>query len=206
MPPSTHGLGGRVTHPEKGYLRIVQPSRWVTRFGAGLQPGARVLDLACGNARHARWFLARGHLVTLVDIDIAPVADLAARADVEVIAGDLEAGGGDWPLSGRAFGAICVVNYLHRPLFPDIVAALAAGGLLLYETFAEGNETVRCRPTKPEHLLKPDELLTLAAAHGLFVAAFEQGLVADECGLGVKQRLAAVKGPVDHRQPIALYP
>ncbi len=190
MPSSSPAFGGEAADPEKDYLRIVEPSRWVTRFGAGLQTGATVLDLACGNARHGRWFLARGHPVTLVDIDIAPVADLAGREDVEVIARDLEA----------------VVNYLHRPLFADLVAGLAAGGLLLYETFAEGNETVRCRPTKPEHLLKADELLTLAAAHGLFVAAFEQGLIDTECGLAVKQRLAAVKGPVDRRRPIALYP
>ena len=103
---------------------------------------------------------------------------------------DLETG--SWPLAGERFDAIVVANYLYRPLFPHLLAALAEDGVLLYETFARGNEAFG-RPSNPEFLLAPGELLTVAA-RGLTVVAFEQGFVSASPRGAVVERLAAV-GP-----------
>lgn len=143
-----------------------EPSPWVVRWGAQITAGP-VLDLACGSGRHARWFAARG--LPVVAVDRQPI-DLPG---VEFIQADLE-DGSPWPLGERRFAAIVVTNYLHRPLFPRIAAALAGGGLLIYETFMVGNER-HGRPTNPEFLLQPGELLR--AFHGVTVVAFEQGEV-----------------------------
>jgi SAM-dependent methyltransferase len=163
-------------------------SSWVARF-AGLVPtGGAVLDLACGGGRHSRLFLDAGHKVTALDRDIAQ-ARLAEGA--ELIEVDLE-NGSPWPLPGRCFAGVVVTNYLWRPLFPHILASLEAGGVLIYETFALGNEAFG-RPRNPDHLLGRGELLALAA--GLTVIAFEDGI---EDGRKVVQRLCAVNaaGPI----------
>ena len=144
------------------------PSPWVTRF-AGLIPLGPVLDLAAGAGRHARYLLERGRAVTCVDRDVAGLADLAGRADAEIVAADLE-GGAAWPLGARRFAGIVVANYLHRPLFPAILAALGPGGVLIYETFAAGQERFG-RPTNPDFLLRPGELLEVA--RDLTVLAYE---------------------------------
>jgi len=164
------------------------PSPWIVRFSPLVPRGARVLDLACGQGRHARWFAGRGASVLAVDRDATALAALAGCAGVTTRVLDLEAGG--WPLAGETFAAIVVVNYLHRPLFPFLCAALAADGVLLYETFARGNEAFG-RPTNPEFLLERDELLRLAGST-LTVVAFEQGYVAGADRGAVVQRLAAV--------------
>ena len=147
-------------------LDAAPSSPWVTRWGALVTAGP-VLDLACGSGRHARWFAARGLPVTAVDRQ--PV-DLPG---VEFIQADLE-DGSPWPLGERRFAAIVVTNYLHRPLFPRIAAALDTGGVLIYETFMVGNERFG-RPTNPEFLLQPGELRE--AFPGLTVLAFEEGEV-----------------------------
>ena len=165
-------------------------SPWIARFAPLVLPGARVLDLACGRGRHTRYFAARGHDVVAVDRDAAALADLAGDARIEVRALDLETG--SWPLAGERFDAIVVANYLHRPLFPHLLAALMEDGVLLYETFARGNEAFG-RPSNPEFLLAPGELLTVAA-RGLTVVAFEQGFVSGSPHGAVVERLAAV-GP-----------
>lgn len=144
------------------------PSPWVTRWAAELSLGS-VLDLACGNGRHARWFASRG--LPVVAVDRQPV-DLPG---IEFIQADLE-DGSPWPLGDRRFAAIVVTNYLHRPLFPRIEAALADGGLLVYETFMLGNERFG-RPSNPDFLLGPGELRQ--AFPGLEVLAFEEGEVTD---------------------------
>ena len=169
------------------------PSPWIVRFAPLIAPGARVLDLACGHGRHARFLAARGHRVVAVDRDGAALATLAGVPGVETRGLDLEAGA--WPLPGERFDAIVVVNYLHRPLFGHLRDALAADGVLLYETFALGNEAYG-RPANPDFLLRPGELLALAALppDALTVVAFEQGLVVDGDRRAVVQRLAAV-GP-----------
>jgi len=168
---------------------VAVPSPWIARFAHLVPRGARVLDLACGFGRHARHFAARGCSVLAVDRDRAGLASMDAVAGIETLAADLE--GAPWPLAGRRFDAIVVANYLHRPLFPQLVAALAEDGALLYETFARGNEAFG-RPSNPAFLLEPGELLRLAG-DGLTVVAFEQGYAAGERA-AVVQRLAAV-GP-----------
>jgi SAM-dependent methyltransferase len=130
-----------------------------------------VLDLACGGGRHTRFFAAAGHPVTAVDIDLCRVADLAGRPGVELVQADLE-GGAAFPLAGRRFGGVVVTNYLHRPLLAGLVEALAPGGVLLYETFAEGNEEAGGRVRNPDFLLRHGELLEIARGR-LRVVAYE---------------------------------
>lgn len=163
------------------------PSTWIARFAALVPAGGAILDLACGGGRHTRLFLERGHPVTAVDIDLSAIADLAGRAGLRSIAADLE--GGPWPLAGETFAGVVVTNYLHRPLLPLIVGAVAPGGALLYETFAIGNERFG-RPSNPDFLLRPGELLE-AVRGTLEVVAYENLEIAKPRPAMV-QRIAAV--------------
>ena len=165
------------------------PSPWIVRFAPLIVPGARVLDLACGHGRHARFLAARGHRVVAVDRDGAALATLAGVPGVETRELDLEAGA--WPLPGERFDAIVVANYLHRPHFAHLLSALAGDGVLLYETFARGNEAYG-RPANPEFLLAPGELLQVAAGGRLTVVAFEQGSTLPPARAAVVERIAAV--------------
>jgi len=171
------------------------PSAWVRRHAALILPGARVLDLAAGRGRHARLLAALGHDVLAVDRDAAALASLAGVARVRTRTVDLESG--PWPLAGERFGAIVVANYLHRPSFDAMLGALADDGVLVYETFAAGNETFG-RPSNPDFLLAAGELLDRVRGR-LGVVAFEEGVVTREGGQAVVQRLAAV-GP-RHARP-----
>jgi len=165
------------------------PSAWMERFAPLVPSGGAVLDLACGSGRHLRLFHRRGHPVLGIDIDLRGVADLNGVPGVELLAADLEQGN-PWPLpADRRFAAIVVANYLHRPLFPAILAALAPGGLLLYETFAMGNGRFG-KPSSPAFLLRQGELLEMARGR-LQVVAYEHGEVASPRA-AVVQRLAAV--------------
>lgn len=165
------------------------PSDWVLRFAHLVRPGGRVLDVAAGGGRHAALFLARGHAVTAVDRDVAGLAHLAGHPGLEVLQQDLEDGGPWRP--GTGWDAVVVTNYLHRPLLPALAAALAPGGLLLYETYAEGHAR-HGRPSRADFLLRPGELLA-ALVPPLTPVAFEQGLLAHPRPR-VVQRLAAVAG------------
>lgn len=133
------------------------PSSWVKAYLAGAQPRGTVLDVACGSGRHLRLARSLGHGVAGVDRDLSGVADLAGASGVELIEADLESGG-PWPLVARTFDAVIVTNYLWRPVMPDIVAAVARSGLLIYETFARGNER-HGSPRNPDFLLEPGELI-----------------------------------------------
>src|SRR5690625_2275317 len=133
------------------------PSAWICRFLPLLAPCSQVLDLACGSGRHLRLLHALGHRVTGVDRDLSAVADLLDDGKVELLETDLEDGAA-CPLSDRLFDAVIVTNYLHRPLLPLLVEGVAPDGLLLYETFAEGNARYG-RPRNPQFLLRPGELL-----------------------------------------------
>ena len=135
------------------------PSAWVRRFAPLVPAAGAVLDLACGGGRHSRLFLAAGHPVTAIDIAVDGLADLAGHERLEIIEADLE-DGRPFPLAGRRFAGVMVTNYLHRPLLPDVVEAVAPGGVLIYETFARGNERFG-KPRNPDHLLKPGELLAV---------------------------------------------
>lgn len=161
---------------------IVAPSPWVVRWAPRLTRGARVLDLACGSGRHARYLLSLGHAVTAVDREPPDIP--GAR----IVRADLE-DGSPWPLGEERFEGIVVANYLHRPLLPRIAQALAPGGVLLYETFMRGNERYG-RPSNPAFLLEPGELWR--AFGGLHVIAFEQGRSL-EPKPALRQRLCAVR-------------
>ncbi|RYF41774.1 MAG: class I SAM-dependent methyltransferase [Comamonadaceae bacterium] len=161
------------------------PSPWVARWSHLVPAGGAVLDVACGRGRHLRWFAGRGHPVTGVDRDAEALATLAGIG--ETVPADIE--NGPWPFAGRQFAAVIVTNYLWRPLFPRIVAAVAPGGVLIHETFAQGNETVG-KPSRPDFLLAPGELL--AACAGLHVVAYEDGFLATPPRF--VQRIVAVRG------------
>ena len=179
------------------HLRITEPSPWVRRFQSLIPKqgpsGGAVLDLAAGGGRHARFLNGLGFPVTAVDRDTSALSDLAADG-VEIIEADLEAGAGVFAdggaLAGRAFAGVCVINYLHRPLMAGIAAALEPGGVLIYETFARGNEDY-VRPRNPDHLLKSGELLDLVQGR-LQVVAYEHGIIKAADIEGVKQRICAV--------------
>jgi SAM-dependent methyltransferase len=164
-------------------------SAWVLRFLPLIRPGGRVLDLAAGSGRHTKLLLERGHEVHAVDRDTAILTPLAGpRCKIEAI--DLEAGA-SWKL-GTDYDGIVVSRYLYRPLLPMIAAALAPGGVVIYETFAEGNERFG-RPRNRDFLLRPGELLE--ALKSLTVIAFEQGEIALPYP-AVIQRIAAINGPL----------
>ena len=146
------------------------PSDWVRRWAPLIPNGSTVLDVACGAGRHLRWLHERGHPV--VGVDQSEQALQACAGLGEMVCADLE--DGPWPFARRQFGAVVVTNYLWRPLWPALVASVAPGGVLIYETFARGNETVG-RPARVDFLLAPGELLHACAA--LRVVAYEDGFV-----------------------------
>lgn len=162
------------------------PSAWVQRWAHLVPAGGRVLDVACGHGRHLRWFAQRGHPVTGVDRSTEAIASLAGIG--RTVLADIE--NGPWPFEGERFDAVVVTNYLWRPLLPVIVASVADGGVLIYETFASGNESVG-KPSRPDFLLQPGELLT--ACKDLRVVAFEDGF----CDRPERfvQHIAAVRKP-----------
>jgi hypothetical protein len=146
--------------------------------------------VACGGGRHTWFFLQQGRTVVAVDRDISGIADLGDHPGLEALEADLE-DGGPFPLFGRVFAGVVCTNYLYRPLLPALVAAVAPGGALIYETFAVGQERYG-RPTRPEFLLGPDELLN-AVAGQLTVTAYEDLLVERPAPTRV-QHIAAVRG------------
>lgn len=162
-----------------------EPSEWVRRWSHLVAKDARVLDVACGSGRHLRWFAQRGCRVTGVDRDAAAL-EASRGSGAELIHADIESG--PWPLAQRRFDAVVVTNYLWRALLPKIVESVDAGGVLIYETFALGNERYG-KPSNPDFLLRPGELLTLV--QGLRVVAFEDGFATppERC----LQRIVAVR-------------
>ena len=166
------------------------PSPWMARFAPLMRPNGRVVDIACGHGRHARFFAARGAHVLAVDRDPAALRALSGATRIDTRQLDLE--GDVWPLAGLHFDAVVVANYLHRPRFEALLDLVAADGVLLYETFAEVNEAFG-RPSNPAFLLARDELAERVRGR-LTVVAFEQGLIAANGRNAVVQRLAAV-GP-----------
>jgi SAM-dependent methyltransferase len=143
-----------------------------------------------------RHFAALGHPVTGVDRN--PDAIAAINPLGEAICADIE--NGHWPLQGRTFGGVVVTNYLWRPLWPHILDSLAPKGVLIYETFSAGNESVG-KPSRPDFLLHPVELLTVCK--DLRVVAFEEGFL-DQLERFV-QRIVAVRESLETQTP-ARYP
>ena len=164
----------------------LEASAWVTRWAHLIAPGGTVLDVACGSGRHIRWLAAQGFAVTGIDRDATALAGLHSLG--RCVAADIESG--PWPLPGERFDAVIVTNYLWRALWPALRAGLADGGVLVYETFALGNEAFG-KPSNPEFLLWPGELLE--ACCGLHVVAYEDGLL--DAPQRRVQRIAAVNAP-----------
>jgi SAM-dependent methyltransferase len=169
------------------------PSPWVQRWSALVPADATVLDVACGSGRHVRWFAARGARVTALDRDAAALEALRGVA-AEIVVADIEAA--PWPLAGRRYDAVVVTNYLWRALLPTIVASVAPGGVLIYETFARGNEA-HGKPSNTDFLLAPGELLD--AARELHVVAYEDGLL--DAPPRCVQRIAALRVPAGAAPP-----
>jgi len=164
------------------------PSEWVTRFATLISPGGKVLDLASGQGRHTKFLLKSGFKVTSLDANISGLEKIADKRRLEIVHADLE-NCQSWPLGQRRFSGLIVTNYLHRPLFPHIIASLGENGVLIYETFAMGNQNYG-KPSNPEFLLKPGELL--AEVFGkLKIIAYEEGLNQTP-KMSVKQRICAI--------------
>lgn len=173
-------LNGNPNHLQRA------PSMWVLRFAALVADGGRVLDVACGAGRHARLFAASGHTVDAVDRDVNGFLDVPAT--VHLRQADLEAE--PWPYVGKKFAGVIVTNYLHRPLMATLIASVAPGGAFIYETFAAGNEQYG-RPSRPDFLLQPGELLDVVRGQ-LQVVAFED-IYLDSPKPAKVQRIAAVR-------------
>lgn len=163
-------------------------SAWVRQHLSGLATGAHVLDVAAGHGRNSRWLAAQGFRVEAVDIDAAACISLSKLANVEALCADLESD--PWPYDEHLFDAIVVCRYLHRPLFPALLASIKPGGLLIYETFMRGQELLG-RPQNPDFLLEPDELRQLVTP-AFEVLAFEQGLFKQQTP-AMMQRICARK-------------
>lgn len=168
------------------------PSPWVVAHVPHIAPGGLVLDLAAGSGRHTHFLAASGYPVIALDRDVAALEQRTWPGKVEICRADLE-DGSPWPLGGKRFAGIVVTNYLHRPLFPHLAESLAPGGILIYETFGLGNERFG-RPSNPDFLLRPGELLGVAERAALTVLSYFCGTVGQPKP-AVVQRLAAVSRP-----------
>lgn len=190
------------------HASIGPPSGWVTRWASHLKAGSTVLDVACGSGRHVHWLSRRGMRVTGVDRDAQALEGIRGaqpserlHLPVELLLADLESG--PWPLVGRRFDAVVVTHYLWRPLLPTLVGSLTEGGLLIYETFGLGHAQFG-RPSRPEFLLRPGELLE--TARGLRVLGYEDGYLDDPPRLvqRICARLEAASAADAARLPLPL--
>jgi SAM-dependent methyltransferase len=186
-----------IVEPEKKMHGAERVSPWVARWShlaSHEVAGGRVLDVAGGAGRHTFHFLERNHPVAVIDIAQAAIESIAIRLSpeqrsrCELIQADIE--NGAWPLPSARFSAVIVTNYLWRPLMPTIMQSVAEGGVLIYETFAQGNETVG-KPSRPDFLLKPGELLQVCSEAGLRVIAYEDGFLPEPDRF--MQRVVAVR-------------
>lgn len=170
------------------------PSPWIVRFAPLIPAGGAVLDLACGAGRHARLLAGMGYRVEAVDRDADALATLAGVDNVTTRCADLE--NGPWPYYANVFDGIVISRYLWRPLFPQIFNCLGEGGVLIHETFMEGQQ-LHGKPSNPAFLLRPGELLELVGKR-FTVVAFEQGEIAGtDGGPQVIQRICVRRGRPD---------
>lgn len=181
--------------PHRAAVTPAAPSEWIQRFSHVIPPASQVLDVACGSGRHAVFLADLGHQVTGIDHDAQALANLpegirAVNADIE---------NAPWPLPGQQFDAVVVTHYLWRALWPHILGSVRDGGVLIYETFAQGNE-VFGKPSRPDFLLAPGELLQVCTDWQ--VVAYEHGLRSQPDR--VVQRIVAIKPNTAHSAPVPL--
>jgi len=176
---------------------ILNASPWVRRFAPLIPKGGVVLDLACGSGRHSELLAKLGYSILAVDQDVTAVEGLNNPL---ITPKCLNLEQEDWPFLGEAFSAIVVTNYLYRPHLDELAGMLQADGILIYETFSQGNGEFG-KPSNPNFLLNPGELLSFAARHGLLVVAYEDVYV-DQPKPAMVQRLCAVKGALKQRIPL----
>lgn len=149
------------------------PSSWIVKFAPLIKRQGLVLDLACGSGRHAKWLAQQGYQVHALDRDPIATANMQGMDGIRITTIDLETA--ELPTFEHSYDGIIVSRYLHRPLFATLANLLNPGGILIYETFMRGNERFG-KPSNPDFLLMPDELLNTYAPL-LKVLAFEQGEV-----------------------------
>ena len=179
------------------HVPIDSPSPWVKRFARTIPHGGLVLDLACGAGRHSSFLVSLGYSVLAVDQDISAVKNLQ-NPNIDAFEFDLEAS--EWPLDGRTFSGIVVTNYLYRPFLDRLPKMLLENGVLIYETFALGNERFG-KPSNPNFLLREGELLDLAEQFSLKVHAYED-IYVDQPKPAIIQRICAVKGHLNQDIPL----
>jgi hypothetical protein len=196
VPPGATSATPTQPTVSRGVHGTGQPSDWLLRWQHLLEPGHSAIDVACGAGRHVRWLSGHGLKVTAVDRDAAALSSLTLLNNVTTLCADLE--GSAWPLPGRQFDLVLVTHYLWRPLLGTLIDAVAPGGLLIYETFASGQETVG-RPSRPDFLLRPGELLSLTQAR-FHVLGYEDGWSADEPMRRVQRVCARRPSPSDAPQ------
>ncbi len=171
----------------KSHSQLLTPAPWVEKHGNLPPRDGNILDIACGNGRHARFFAEMGYSITVVDRDVSNLID---PHNFEIVEADLE--NAPWPFPGRQFAGIVVVNYLHRPLLATLIDSLQPGGVLIYQTFAIGNEAYG-GPKNPDFLLRENELLDVFGER-LRVVEFWHGLIEGDHP-AVIQQICAVNQP-----------
>ena len=159
--------------PNCSFPHSAGPSAWIERHSPLISRSSQILDIAAGKGRHTRYLLRKGHSVIAVDKNLSSLRNIK-NARLSLIQVDLETGA-PWPFKKDMFAGIVVTNYLYRPLFGPIIASLAPGGVLIYETFARGNEKFG-KPNNPDYLLEPDELIRVTL-NKLHIIAYEDLLV-----------------------------
>ncbi|MEE8171115.1 MAG: methyltransferase domain-containing protein [Phycisphaerae bacterium] len=122
--------------------------------------GRDALDVACGAGRDAVFLATQGWCVEAWDIlpDALERANDLARRNLAAITTrcvDLE-GHSDWPR--ERYYLVMVFNYLYRPVFPRIQAAVRPGGWAVYETFVEPQRERYGRPRREAFVLQRGEL------------------------------------------------
>lgn len=166
-----------------------EPSAWIVKYAPLINKKGRVLDLACGNGRHAMWFAKYDFHVDAMDCDDQVTSNMVGINNINVIVVDVEAS--DWPQSDQRYDGLVVSRYLYRPLLQTLATMLNPGGVLIYETFMVGNERYG-KPSNPDFLLRPNELFEVYSPL-LSIVSFEQG--EEEMPRPVvMQRICAIKG------------
>jgi SAM-dependent methyltransferase len=113
-----------------------------------LAPIGNALDIACGDGRNSLYLAAKGFDVDVVDISTVATGRLDGKdPKLHVICADLDR----WQIPPDRYTLIVNVRFLDRRLFPMIRDGLRPGGVLVFESFMNGDNDPYC--------LKPNELL-----------------------------------------------